>query len=97
MRKVQDSNAVSWREGQSEALKAYLASQKVDANNRVAVHNHFEQRRQDAARVILHAIKSVELEMSKKTGKPVRLEDLDPYSGEQVQAEPEPEQAYEAQ
>lgn len=41
--------------------------------------NHYEKVRQDLSRILLANIKSVEGDMSKLVGKPIRIEDLDPY------------------
>lgn len=81
LRRVNDGNYVTWQERlkqQPEQL-AELKEQSINPTNLVAVRNYYERKRQDAARTILFAVRSVEDEMTKTLGQQVRFEDLNPY------------------
>lgn len=81
LRRVNDGNNVTWQkrlEDQPEQL-AYLKENNIDPTNLTMVRNFYERNRQDAARTLLFAIRSVENEMTQTLGQQVRFEDLNPY------------------
>lgn len=82
LRKVNDGSFVTWQKqlaDRPEQLK-FLKDNNVDPTNLVQVRNLYEKTRQDTARVLLFAVRAIEKEMSDALGKPVRIEDLDPYA-----------------
>jgi hypothetical protein len=79
--KVNAGNFVTWQDyllNEGEVMQ-YLHENKVNVQDPVSVKNFYERQRQDAARVILHTIKSVENKFSKDVGQPIKLEDIKPY------------------
>lgn len=81
LRKVNPGNDALWREeldDRPQQLK-YLRDNKIDPYNPRAVQNFYERKRQDAARVLLKTIRDVENDFSKRLGRPVKIENLDPY------------------
>ncbi len=81
LRNINAGNFVTWQQQLAERPEqlARLQKENVDYKNPLAVRNYYEKVRQDAGRAILFAIRSVEHDMSKQLGRPVKLEDLDPY------------------
>lgn len=81
LRRVNDGNYVTWQERLKEQPEqlAELKEQSIDPTNLIAVRNYYERKRQDAARTILFAVRSVEAEMTKTLGQQVRFDDLNPY------------------
>jgi hypothetical protein len=83
--KVNEGNAVTWKIEQSQNTpmyiekRAYLRKHGVDPYNVRQVREHYENIRQDTARVLLFTIRRVEDMLSKQAGQPIKLEDLDPY------------------
>ena len=79
--KVNAGNFVTWQDyllNEGEVTQ-YLHENKVNIQDPVSVKNFYERQRQDAARVILHTIRSVENDFSKRVGQPIKLEDIQPY------------------
>jgi len=79
--KVNAGNFVTWQDyllNEGEVTQ-YLHENKVNIQDPVSVKNFYERQRQDAARVILHTIKAVENDFSKRIGQPIKIEDLKPY------------------
>lgn len=60
-------------------LAMQLDNAGVNRNDPYAVRNFYEKKRQWAARTILFYIRDVEDRMSKVAGKPIKIEDLQPY------------------
>lgn len=81
LRKVNPGNDAIWKEQVDGRPKQteYLKKNKIDPYNPTMVRNFYERQRQDAARILLKTIRDVEDDFSKRVGKPVKLEDLDPY------------------
>jgi hypothetical protein len=81
MRSINDGNYVTWQlqlSQRPEELK-YLKDNNVDYKSPRAVQNWYQQKRLDAARLILFSIRAVEEDFSQRIGKPIKIEDLDPY------------------
>lgn len=81
LNKVNAGNYVTWQdqlEDRPEQVQ-YLEKNGVDTTDPIRVKNFYERQRQDAARVILFTIRAVEDDFSKRLGRPVKLEDLNPY------------------
>jgi hypothetical protein len=81
MRNINAGNYVTWEKqmaARPDQLK-YLQDNGVDTKDPRAVKNFYEKQRQDAARQLMFAIRSIENKMSKEKGGRVRIEDLDPY------------------
>lgn len=87
--KVNIGNDVTWQDQLEDkpAMLAYLKKNNIDDTNRIEVKNFFERQRQDAARVILKTIKSVEYEWTQRAqaqgllppGKEFKFDMLHPY------------------
>lgn len=60
-------------------VRQWLEDSGVDINNYKAVRSFFENKRQEYGRKILFVIKAVENDMSKRHGKKIEIEDLDPH------------------
>lgn len=91
LRKVNPGNDATWQEElrtRPEQVK-YLKDNGVDPTDVKAVRNHYETKRQDAARVLLHYIRETEKEMSEYIGHPIKIEDLDPYGSGLPDAKPD--------
>lgn len=84
MRKINIGNMVTWRSRLSEEWVDYLERNQINPERPLEVRNFIERKRQEAARVILFNIKSVETEFSEYLGQPITLKNLDPY-GKPVQ------------
>lgn len=92
LRKVNDGNNVTWQRylEQTPKQRYYLQRNNVDTTNINEVRNFYERQRQDAAKVILKTVRDVEKEFSERLGRPMTIEDLDPY-GKGLDV-PEPEE-----
>lgn len=92
LKNVNDGNAVSWRryiEAQPELME-YLKKNGVSHTEPKKVRNFLEKKRQEVGSFILQVIRQVEAEFSELAGRPIRIEDLSPYSGQlPVQSESE--------
>jgi hypothetical protein len=79
---INAGNFVTWQERlrkrDPEGLKE-LTNNNVPLNDHIAIRNFYERVRQVTGRTILHAIHEVEDEMTKKYGRPIKIEDLEPY------------------
>lgn len=86
MRNINTGNYVTWQKQLAKMredlpwVDEYLNEYKVDTKNPQAVRSFFERQRQDVARHLLFSIRGVEDKLSKEVGRPVKIEDLDPYS-----------------
>jgi hypothetical protein len=81
MRPINEGNYVTWQlqlSQRPEELK-YLKDNNVDYKSPKAVMNWYQQKRLEAARLILFSIRAVEEDFSQRIGKPIHIEDLDPY------------------
>lgn len=84
LRNVDAGNERFWKERVLEANPDALeiaARKGVNVNDPRAVRNYLEQVRQDYVKQILFTIRAVEQDMSRKAGRPVRIEDLSPWAG----------------
>lgn len=86
LRMVNPGNNVTWLKQleQRPETVTYLKSQGIDPTNVVQVRNHLERVRQEIGMKVLQVIRNVEEKFSKDLGRPVRLEDLDPYAKAQL-------------
>jgi hypothetical protein len=81
-RNINAGNYVTWQkqlEKFSPDTKHALEEYGVDTKNPSAVRNFLQHKRQDAGRHILFALRAIERQMSEQEGRPIRIEDLDPY------------------
>jgi len=78
---ISEGNNVTWQTKLQEKpdIMEFLEQNNVNYKNPTAVKNFYEQIRQNAAALILQTVQEVEYNMSKKVGRPIKLEDLAPY------------------
>lgn len=81
LRKINDGNNTTWQQYLAETPEQtnYLRRNNVDPRNLNDVRNFYERQRQYIARTILFVIRGVENDFSERLGKPIKIEDLDPY------------------
>lgn len=97
LKNINAGNFVTWQRQLAERPEqiAYLKENNVNYKDVVAVRNHYEKVRQDAARVILFTIKKMEAEFSQRAGRPITIEMLSPYGNQaDPNLEQSPEDAY---
>jgi hypothetical protein len=93
LKKVNPGNDTIWREEitrERPKQMEYLRQNGVDPFNPTQARNFYERKRQDAARVILKTIRDVEADFSKRVGKLIKIEDINPY-GKGLDESVEPE------
>lgn len=78
---INAGNYVTWQAKLQEKpdIMEFLEQNNVNYKDPTAVKSFYEQIRQNAAALILQTVQEVEHNMSQKVGKPIKLEDLDPY------------------
>lgn len=82
LRSINAGNMVTWQM-QLATRPDQLADLKnagVDHRDVRAVRNYYETKRQEVVRQLLFSIRAVEEDISKRIGKPFKMEDLDPYA-----------------
>lgn len=81
IKKVNEGNNVTWQDqlaGREDQV-GYLKKNGVNPTSIHEVRNFYERQRQDVARVLLFTIRSVEDQFSKQLGRPIKIEDINPY------------------
>lgn len=81
---INAGNYVTWQtylDGHPE-VTADLKANGVDTKNATAVRNYLVKERQDVQRLLLTIIRNTEASMSQEAGRPIKLEDLSPYSAQ---------------
>jgi hypothetical protein len=81
LRNINAGNYVTWQaqlEQRPQMLKL-LNDNNINPKDIREVRNFFERYRQDVARTLLFTIRKVEADITAKVGRPVKIEDLDPY------------------
>ena len=82
LRDTDPGNQVTWLrklEAKPTVMRA-LSNANVDHTNPTAVKNFLERYRQDMARAINTTITGIENEISQAVGRPIKIEDLQPYA-----------------
>jgi hypothetical protein len=78
---VNAGNYVTWQKQLASHPEwlAELTKAGVSTKNPIEVRNYLVKQRQDVDQVLLMAIRKTEQAVSQEVGRPIRLEDLDPY------------------
>jgi hypothetical protein len=93
MQHVDYGNMVTWqRDVQSRPdLLKDLKAANVDPTNPWAVRNYYERQRQRVTQIINNQITGIEDRFSKKYGRPIKIQELDPYGAPDTTASYVPE------
>jgi len=83
LKTINTGNWVTWQKqlaaDDRADVRKELEAANVDTKSVNDVRSYFERKRQSAGAVILNTIRNVENEFSKRLGRPVKLEDINPY------------------